>query len=257
MSQAAKQGKSSLFWLLIAVGAGCAVCSGVTLLTLLVAGSSTDGPPMVGAGEALPRGETPDLFPGTPGFLPSGRGVSIPDADLVDGRPEGLWWRWQMDSFDKAKAEVTLFLADGTCATHPRPGAGFLFDLEGQRAQRGNTGVGTCAVSDGTFTRQSDGFTSTDSFESGTDGDGAFFKVGQARSSPMTAPTAEQLVGTWKESSGAHYVFSAGGAFGSGTWRLEGYLLELHPSDRPGWISTVGMTGDSFLIMNGAVYSRQ
>ncbi len=52
-------------------------------------------------------------------------------------------------------------------------------------------------------------------------------------------------------------MFSAGGAFGPGTWRLEGYLLELRPADMPGWISTVGMTGDSFLIMNGAVYARQ
>ncbi len=236
------------------------MCSVLTLLLLVVGGASTDAlgtAPGSATTSLLPRGHTPDLFPGRPGFLPSGQGVDIPAAAVVDGRPEGLWWRWQMDSFNKARALVTLFLPDGTCATNPRPGGGFLFDLEGQRAQRGRTGVGTFEVANGTITQRIDGFTSSDAFESGTDGDGAFFKVGAARYSPLTPPTADQLVGTWKESSGYRYVFGAGGAFGSGTWQLEGYLLELRPADRPSWIATVGMTGDSFLVMDGAIYSRQ
>jgi hypothetical protein len=191
----------ALLCVLLAVGASCAVCSGLTLLTVLVEGVDTDSTGSTNSAdtsalEALPRGETPQLYPGSPGFLPSGRGVGIPSAALVDERPEGLWWRWQMDSSDQAKAEVMLFLPDGTCATRPRPGGGFVFDLEGQRAQRGITGVGTCDFSGGTLTRQHDGFTATDPFESGTDGDGAFFKLGQARYSPLTPPTAEQLVGT-------------------------------------------------------------
>ncbi len=117
--------------------------------------------------------------------------------------------------------------------------------------------MGTCDISAGTFTRRSDGFTSSDSFESGTDDDGPFFKVGKARYSPLTPPTSEQLVGTWQAAAGSRYVFSANGAFGPGAWRLEGYLLELRPGDMPQWISTVGMTGDSLMVMNGAVYSRQ
>ena len=255
MNPPRRQGRSAIFWILIAAGGSCALCSVLTL-GLVVAGGASASDLGAVTGE-LPRGNTPDLFPGSPGFLPSGRGVRIPEAAIVEGRPEGLWWRWQMDSFDKARALVTLFLPDGTCATNPRPGGGFLFDVEGQRAQRGHTGLGTCELGSGTLTQHIDGFTSADSFESGTDGEGAFFKLGAARHSPLTPPTASQLVGTWKESSGYSYVFSPDGAFGSGTWRLEGYLLELHPADRPSWISTVGMTGDSFLIMNAAIYSRQ
>jgi hypothetical protein len=38
---------------------------------------------------------------------------------------------------------------------------------------------------------------------------------------------------------------------------LEGHLLQLTPRDAPSWISFVGMTGDSFLIMGQTVYTRQ
>ncbi len=86
------KGKSALFWILMAAGASCAVCSGLSLVVLVAAGSSGDSLQASDV-QALPRGETPDLFPGSPGFLPSGRGVQIPDAELVDGQPQGLWWR--------------------------------------------------------------------------------------------------------------------------------------------------------------------
>ena len=38
-------------------------------------------------------GHTPNLYPGSSGVPPSGRGVPVPAARVVDGCPaEGIWW---------------------------------------------------------------------------------------------------------------------------------------------------------------------
>lgn len=169
-------------------------------------------------------------------------------------------------------AGVAIFLPDGTYATRPRPGGGDLFDLEGQRAQRGSTGVGTFDLADGKMRQRADGFSSTAPFEAGEDGEGAWFTIGASKYAPLAPPTARQLVGTWS-SPRSRYVFLADGTYewgtvqsaggyvvaagGRGTWQLDGYLLAHRPGDAPSWITTAGMTGDSFLIVGSSVYTRQ
>lgn len=265
-----------MFWIVLATAGSCAGCSLLTLGVLFLGAFTEDvgaAPAVVSGSGALPTGNTPDLSPGSPGWLPSGRGVSIPDAEVVDGRPQGLWWTFKLQGDGKTwGAGLTLFLPDGTCATHPRPGGGYLFDLEGQRAQRGNTGLGTFEVVEEKITLHIDGYDSTASFESGSDGEGPFFKVGAHKYQPLTPPTAESLVGNWKSASGK-FIFRADGTFeqgnvlftegyvvaagGQGRWQLDGYLLWVRPPDAPSWITTVGMTGENFLIVGSTVYTRR
>lgn len=273
------RGKSTLFWILLVAGGACAVCSLATLALMglgLVADDEVTTAPVgivtLKTKHTLPTGETPDLYPGTPGWLPSGRGVAIPAAELVDGRPEGLWWHWQVQSNSKMNAGVILFLPDGTRASNPRPGGGNLFDLEGQRAQRGNTGLGTFEIDDGKLTQRFDGFTSTDPYTTGSDSDGTWFKTGAAKHLPLAPPSQASLVGTW-ETPGGKFVFRDDGtyesgliAMGGGTtlaagsrggWQLDGYLIALQPTGAPAWITTIGMTGDDFLVMGSAIYNRR
>lgn len=272
-------GKGTLFWVLVASAGACALCS-LSTLGLLALGlvGSDDAPttvttPMVvsASSGAIPTGDTPDLFPGSPGWLPSGRGVPIPEPELTDGRPQGLWWFPQMQGTKMASMRI-IFLPDGTRATHPRPGGPLLFDLEGQKAQRGQTGVGTFEVNDGVITQHYDGFTSTGELSSGEDAEGAWFNIGQMRYRPLAPPRTERLIGTWK-SAGGTYVFRDDGTFesghitdtgvwtvasgGQGTWVHDGYLLQLRPNGAPGWITTIGATGDDFLVIGTVLYKRE
>jgi len=219
----------------------------------------------------IATGETPDLFPGSTGWLPSGRGVPIPAARVVNGSPVGMWWTYQLRS-GKTDAVTTIFLADGTRASHPRLGGGELFDLDGQRKQQGTTGVGTFAVKDGKITQAHDGFTSTHAFTFGTKADGPWIDIGGGRYSALELITAKSLVGTWS-GAGARYVFRADGTYesghvinttdfvagagGRGTWQVDGYLLALRPNDSPGWITMVGGTGKTFAVIGSGVYTRQ
>lgn len=259
------------------MGASCAACSALTVGVMalgLVAGDDAHAAPGPRATSAspLPTGNTPLLFPGMPGWLPSGRGVPIPEARVVEGRPEGLWWHWQSQSATKMNAGLVLYLPDGTRATNPRPGAGLLFDLEGQRAQRGATGLGTFEVRGGTITQTSDGFTHSDPFATGSDRDGPFFTTGAARNMPLAPPTEAGLVGTWG-TPGGKYVFRPDHTFESGLvamgggytlaagsrgrWQLDGYLISLQPDGAPGWITTIGATGDRFLVLGADIYDRK
>lgn len=239
----------------------------------LVAGDDVKSSPTRSASSGkLPTGNTPDLYPGSPGWLPSGRGVPIPEAQLVDGRPEGLWWHWQSVSESKMNAGIILFLPDGTRASNPRPGGGRLFDLEGQRAQRGTTGLGTFEINDGMITQHYDGYASTDAFETGSDADGAFFKTGAAKHMALAPPTEEGLVGTWA-TPGGKYVFRSDGTFESGlvdinsdytlaagsrgTWKLDGYLISIQQLGGPSWITTIGATGDNFVVIGSSIYDRK
>jgi hypothetical protein len=202
----------------------------------------------------LPTGETPDLYPGSSGWLPSGRGVAIPVARVVKGKPEGLWWHFQ-SSGSKTKAVTTIFLADGTRATNPRPGSGLLFDLEGQRKAPGTTGVGTFSIEGGKITQTHDGFTQTDSFRSGSDKNGAWIEIGAGRHYPLVFTTAKDLVGTWK-GTGQTFTFYADGALeGGGTWQLDGYLLAIRNPNGGSYITTVGRTG-ALLIIGSSSYSK-
>lgn len=224
--------------------------------------TSTDG--------HLPTGDTPG-FMGSPGWLPSGRGVKIPSAPrVVKGRPEGLWWRYQASSTTMFPL-LMVYLPDGTYASNPRFGSGALFDVDGQRKQAGTTGVGTFTMNNGKISTAADGFTRTDTFKSGADKDGPWFEIGAARHYPLEQVPAKTIVGTWKSPSGK-YVFRADGTFESGnvmvnsevtvaqgsrgTWQADGYLLAIRPSQGAAWITTVGRTG-KFLIVGQTVYTGE
>ncbi len=216
-----------------------------------------------GTGEHLPTGDTPDRFPGSPEWLPSGRGVAIPVARVVQGSPQGLWWHYQVRGKETI-ASTTIFLEDGTRATNPRPGSGELFDVEGQRKQRGNTGVGTFSVKDGEITQTADGFTRTEAFKSGKGEDGEWIEIGAGRHYALEPATAKGLLGKW-QGGGQRYIFRADGTFvtgtdenagAHGTWQLDGYLFAICPSDRPRWISLLGRTG-KFIVIGSTVYARE
>lgn len=270
--------KSPLFWIILATAGGCLGCSMLSAALLFLGLFTTDSvsaPVSVSAAPSagtLPTGETPDLYPGSPGWLPSGRGVEIPAAEVIDDKPVGLWWTFQTQMDGTGRAGLILFLADGTRATGPRMGGGGLFDREGHRAQRGTTGLGTFEVADGIITQHYDGFTSTDPLTFGDDDGGPWLSIGAARYWPLSPPSEESLVGTWK-SAGGKYVFRADGTFesghitsagdliaavgGQGTWQLDGYLIAIRPNGAPGWISTIGATGNRFLVLGNSVYDRQ
>lgn len=213
-------------------------------------------------------GHTPDLTPGTPGWLPSGSGVRIPMPEVVNGRPEGLWWHLRSQPEGGAVVETLLFLPDGTLASSPRLGAGNLFDLAGQRAQRGPTGVGTFVVAGEKITQSQDGVTTTVPFHHGRGLEGAWMELGAARYGPLLPPSAQSMVATWTRADG-HYVFRADGTFeashlverkwvsaGQGTWQLDGYLLSMHPTGAPSWIATAGASGSTYLVIGSSLYSR-
>ena len=249
---------------------------GITIVAKASSLPAPQAPPVApatsttGADGHLPTGDTPG-FMGSPGWLPSGRGVAIPPVPrVVKGRPEGMWWRYQADA-TRMFPLLMVFLPDGTHAYNPRFGSGTLFDVEGQRKQRGSTGVGTFTVKDGKISTATDGFTKTDTFRSGTDKDGPWFEIGAGRHYPLELVPAKSIVGTWKSPSGK-YVFRADGTFESGnvivnsevtvaagnrgTWQADGYLLAFRPSAGAAWITTVGRTG-KFLIVGQTVYTRE
>jgi hypothetical protein len=233
-----------------------------------VSAAPLPAPPAARSGGRLPTGQTPDLFPGSPGWLPSGRGVPIPAARVVDGRPQGLWWYPQMQGSRMAAVSV-VFLADGTTALRPRPGAGDLADIDAQRAQQGSTGVGRFSVAGGRLNHTYDTFSGGGAFSHGSDAEGPWFNVGARRYRPLAPPAAQRLVGTWT-TPGGKYVFRADGSFESGhmgsnqewgvgargTWQLDGYLIAIQPHGAPGWITTVGATGTNLLVIGSSVYSR-
>lgn len=227
--------------------------------------------PKVSSGGRLATGETPDRYPGSVGWLPSGRGAPIPAARVVKGRPQGIWWRYQSSSDNTMRPLHMIFLADGTYATNPRPGSGQLFDVEGQRRQPGTTGVGTFSIAAGKITTSADGYMNTDTFTSGTAKGEQWFEIGAGRHYPLAAASAKFLVGTWK-GAGNRYVFAADGsvayghitnnsdvtiAAGSrGSYQLDGYLIGFKMNNGAEHIDLVGRTG-TFLIIGQVVYTRQ
>ena len=203
-----------------------------------------------------PSGDTPSLYPGSAGWSPSGRGVKVPAARVVKGRPEGIWWYPQVRGNSTVALRV-IYMADGTCATSPRPGGSDLFDVEEQRKLGG---VGTCEVKNGTFTRVIDGHTQTSKFTSGSDDEGAYFNLGAMRHRPLAPVSAAFLIGTWR-TTGNMYTFREDGTYDMGgtpgTWQVDGYLISMRPDGQPGWISTIGSTGKPFIVINSSVYTRQ
>lgn len=274
-----RQGKSPIFWVVLAVVGSCAVCSLLTFaligLGLFTSDSTASAPVTVSVPVAvttrLPTGNTPDLFPGMPGWLPSGRGVPIPAAEEVDGEPRGLWWNSELRGNTTAAA-MTVFIEGGTYATNPRLGGGMAFDLEGQRAQKGTTGVGTFEVADGKISQHHDRFNFKAPLSFDEDEGGPFMMMGGTKYWPLTPPTEAGLGGTWR-TAGGRFVFRNDGTFesgrvdvdgaytlavgGQGRFVLDGYLLQLIPNDAPGWITLIGATGDHFLVIGSSLYDRE
>lgn len=218
----------------------------------------------------IPTGDTPDAYMGSRGFLPSGRGVPIPTADLVNGKPQGLWWRLELDSYSVLHPVAQIYLANGVRAHNPRLGSGSLFDLEGQKRQKGNTGVGSFTIAGGQMVEKYDGFENRGAFASGTDGSGKFFKIGATVFRPLTTATPKAIVGKWTGVGAvrSQYEFLpdgtyrcgqivdtgdwAAGVTTSGTYTLEGYLLMLRPSSGPIQIDLVGF--DRTILMIGTTF---
>lgn len=226
--------------------------------------------PASGTDGALPTGETAGYL-GSPGWRPSGRGVKIPPVPrFVDGRPVGLWWRYQADA-TKMFPLLMIYLPDGTVASNPRFGGGALFDVDGQRKQPNRTGVGTFTVQAGKITQVIDSFTQTDTFKSGTDKDGLWFEIGAGRHYPLEPVSAKEMVGTWRSPSGK-LTFRADGTYESGTvivnsevtaaqgsggtWQADGYLVWFRSAKGADWMSSVGRTG-KLLVVGQTVYKRE
>ena len=273
------QGKSVTLIVLAVVGASCGLCSLLTLgligFGLFTTDSTTSAPVTVSVPVAvttkLPTGNTPDLFPGMPGWLPSGHGVPIPAAEEVDGEPRGLWWNSELRGNTTAAA-MTVFIEGGTYATNPRLGGGTSFDLEGQRAQKGTTGLGTFEVADGKISQHHDGFNFKAPLSFDEDEGGPFMMMGSTKYWPLTPPTEAGLVGTWR-TAGGKYIFRGDGTFesgqvdvngaytlavgGQGRFVLDGYLMQVTPQGAPGWITLIGATGDHFLVIGSSLYDRE
>jgi hypothetical protein len=205
----------------------------------------------------IPTGNTPQLFPGMPGWLPSGTGLPVPQPGFSQGMPVGLWWKAEADGRGFLKAAVHVFLAPGIRASHPRMGGPFLFDQEGQKRQGGSTGVGTYRIENGQFVQRYDGFENKGAYSTGSDSTGPYFKSGAAVYRPFGAATAQSIAGHWRGSQ-SEITFRADGTYlygpaasgnaRSGKYRLSGYLIQTIPDQGPAVIDRAGMSGDMFII---------
>ena len=241
-------------------------------LGFISAPAATSPGPSAPAKGKIPTGNTPNEYPGTVGWLPSGRGLAIPAPAIVNGKPVGLWWKFTYDpSAFKTKAVVHIYLADGTRASNPRLGGGMLYDLAGQRAQKGNTGVGTFSIAGGQIVERYDGFENKAAFTVGSDSAGKLFKIGGAAFHPLVPITSQGIVAQWK-GPGIEYKFKGDGTyetgmahsngdwavagFNTGTYILDGYLIMLMPKNAPATVNIVGRAGNE-LILGSTFYSKR
>ena len=218
----------------------------------------------------IPTGDTPNAYMGSSGFLPSGHGVPIPRADIVDGKPQGLWWWLQLNSYGVLHPTAHIYLPDGIFASNPRLGSGSLYDIEGQRRQRPPTGLGTFNIADGELHEVHEGFEKQAPFVHGTDDSGKFFKIDGTVFRPLGPATSKAILGKWTAISAvrSQYEFNAdgtyklgqivdtgdwvGGSTTSGTYAIEGYLLMLRPAKGPVQIDLVGF--DRAILMIGSAF---
>ena len=216
----------------------------------------------------IPTGNTPDKYMGSHGFLPSGRGIPIPPSDLVNGKPQGLWWFLQLNSHGTLHPTAYIYLPNGIFASNPRLGSGSLFDHEGQKAQSGSTGLGTFTISGGQIHQVHNGFEKQATFVSGSDTYGKFFKIDGTTFRPLQMATQKAILGKWQAISvvRSQYEFLAdgtyrsgqivhtgewvGGSTTSGTYTIEGWLLMLQPSEGLPQINLIGFDRSSLMIGN-------
>jgi hypothetical protein len=205
----------------------------------------------------FPTGNTPQLFPGMPGWLPSGTGLPIPHPGFTRGMPVGLWWKAETDARGYVKAVIHVFLAEGIRASQPRMGGPHLFDLDGQKRQSGSTGVGTCAIENGQFVQRYDGFESKGAYSTASDSAGSYFRSGAAVYRPLTVATTQGIAGHWRGyrsdisfRADGTYLYGSGAAsnVNSGRYRLNGYLIQMIPNDGPPLIDRVGMGGEMLIL---------
>lgn len=205
------------------------------------------------------------------GWLPSGRGAPIPTARLVTGRPQGLWWRYQVKSATQLSPFMMVFLPDGTMAHLPRSGSGTQVDIAQQRERHGSEYVGTFRVTGNEITTSINNYTRTEPFSTGTNKGEEWFEIGGGRHYPLARASARGLVGRWR-GDGQSYVFRADGTFesgyitnnseftatqsGRGTWQLDGFLLGFTLADGSLYIDLSGMT-NGFLVIGSIVHTRQ
>ena len=207
----------------------------------------------------MPTGNTPRLFPGMPGWLPSGTGLPIPQPGFSRGMPVGLWWKAEADAQGYFKAAVDVFLAGGIRASYPRMGGPYLFDQEGQKRQSGHTGVGTYAIENGQFAQRYDGFENKGAYSTGSDSAGLYFKSGADVYRPLAVATTQSIAGHWRGyqseisfRTDGSYVYGPAAASNarSGKYRLSGYLIQMIPENGPTVIDRAGMGGEMLVIGN-------
>ena len=203
-----------------------------------------------------------------PGWLPTGRGIPIPPARLVDNKPQGLWWTTSYGS--GTRATTFVFLPNGIHASNPRYGGGNLVDIEGQKKQPGANGVGPFTISGNTITREYDGNRSTDPYSTTADAWSPLFKIGAAVFRPVTAPTRQTLIASWTVA-GTRYVFHpndtyemgqaasgggwAAGARTAGSFSIDGHLVVLRSRSVPITITPIGFIGPDLILINGSALS--
>lgn len=188
-------------------------------------------------------GETPRMYPGSNGWLPSGKGTPIPRAHLQNGKPIGMWMNAGFDSSQKSAIFSTIFLADGTMVQNPRFGGGNLIDIAGQVSNPNDVkSVGKWSISGGKLTIDINGGHDSQKFTTGKDENGEFFMFGVAKYSPCAPVTPEFLAGSWRVPGSTQYDFAkdgtakygyafqgsnsaVGGGNATGRWILDGYLV--------------------------------
>lgn len=220
--------------------------------------AATPAPAAQPTRSAIPTGNTPQLFPGMPGWLPSGAGVPIPDPAFVNGAPVGLWWSGEVDAGGMLKPLVYMFLSGGVRASQPRLGGPRLYDLEGQKRQAGTTGVINFAIENGMLVERSGFGTFRAAYSTGNDANGPFFKHGGAVFRPLRPATAAAIAGHWRGSD-AEIIFAADGTFRygagySGRYVVDGYLIHMMPSNGAAWVNRVGLGGDMLVYGTSGLF---
>lgn len=211
-------------------------------------------------------GNTPDLYSGMPGWLPSGKGQIIPAAKLVDGKPIGMWFEGSMDSTSltqvQLKLTTTIFLADGTMIRYPRFGSGGRVDISGQQLKPGDAkNVGTWSVSGGKMNYDVGGFRYADTFTTGKDSGGVYFKLNEKRFQPCEPVTEAFLSGRWTKSGSEARTFGRNGALridGSAdplAYALDGYLIAIDDGNNYIVDSIFKLTNDA-IVIGSSVYNR-
>lgn len=228
---------------------------------------TTSGDPNTGK---APTGDTPGYFPGMPEWRPSGRGVSLPATGIVNGRPQGLWYKSDTLS-SMPSATRYVFFPDGTYLTNPRWGGGHIIDIQAQR-QITPTSTGTYTIANGKLSTQTSGFKSrADAFSHGKDQYGFFFKQGAAIYRELRAPSTKTLVGKWRAMS-TQYVFRADGTFefgqvtsgndwiaGSnwgGTYFIDGHLVVMQYTGRHTTVVPIGIVSDKQILIGTTLLVR-